>query len=64
MVDRKEVVGLGLNFEKDGGNGDGANARLVDIGNTTPNYDSKFTLKVFYRSCLTIFLNFSCCIIC
>ena len=31
--------------ENEGGTGERVNARLVDIGNNDPNYDSKFTLN-------------------
>ena len=41
-----EDVGLDTSVEKEGGNDDRVEDRLVDVGNTTPNYDSKFTLEV------------------
>ena len=37
---------LAQNFEKEGGNDDRVDDRLVDVGNTTPKTNSKFTLEV------------------
>ena len=46
MVGKREVVGLDTNIEKEGGNDDRVDDRLVDVGNTTPKTNSKFTLEV------------------